>query len=524
MRSLRVAMGAVSVASALLLSGCGGGASTPGVAAGGPPQQGGEVVFTTSMEPRTLDPGVLGNVLATQSVVGNALYGQLFTSDEAALAIEPKMAESLESLDGVSWTLTLRAGLQFSDGTPLEADDVKFAWDRMKDPALGAIDTGFAATVARTEVVSPTELAFELVSPNMQFGQSIAASALNWVGKPEAIRSGPAEFDRNPIGAGPFVLEKWTRNGDMVLVRNEKYYDAPKPYLDKLTVRALIDTAQRMSTLLSGGSQLTVNDSSAESARAIDTGLVVHGSKTSGGNVLVLNNAAAPFDDIRARRAVAAGIDYAALGMVLNGEYGEPVNTLFTADSPFYDESKKLPAYDPAEAQRLLNELAADGKPLKFTIMSYSSTVSKRGAEAMQSQLSALDNIEVGVDVQDTAAVTARSVKGDFQASISGLMFSDPEPSLYRRYHSSSATGNIVEVVDPELDAALEAGRAATEVPARKAAYGKVQDRLISLVPQIFYTRNTANVLAAPAIGGVHIYGQGGIALDDLWLQRDDAA
>jgi peptide/nickel transport system substrate-binding protein len=466
---------------------------------------------------------VLGNVLATHAAVGNALYGQLFTSDEATLAIEPKMADALESRDGLSWTLTLRDGLRFSDGTPLEADDVKFAWDRMKDPALGAIDTGFAASVANTEVVSPTRLAFRLVAPNMQFGQSIAASALNWVGKPEAIRSGPAAFDQNPIGAGPFVLQKWTRNGDMVLVRNTNYYDAPKPYLDKLTIRALTDTAQRIGTLLSGGSQLTVNDTAAESARAKDAGLVVHGSRTSGGNVLVLNNAVAPFDDIRARRAVAAGIDYEALATVLNGEYGEPVTTLFTADSPFYDESRKLPAYDPAEAQRLLDELAAEGKPLKFTIMSYSSSVSKRGAEAMQSQLSALDNIEVGVEVQDTAAVTARSVKGDFQASISGLMFSDPEPSLFRRYHSSSATGNIVRVSDPELDAVLEEGRAGTDIAVRKAAYGKAQDRLIALVPQIFYTRNTANILAVPAIGGVQIYGQGGIALDNLWLQRDGA-
>jgi peptide/nickel transport system substrate-binding protein len=470
------------------------------------------------MEPRTLDPGVLGNVMSTQSVVGNALYGQLLIMEEGTPEIEPKMAESLESTDGVSWTLKLRDGLRFSDGTPLEADDVKFAWDRMKDPTLGAIDTGFAATVARTDVVSPTELAFQLVSPNMQFGQSIAASALNWVGKPEAIQAGPGAFDENPIGAGPFVLESWARNGDMVLVRNDNYYDAPKPYLDKLTLRALTDTAARMGTLLSGGSQLSVNDSSAESARAQDAGMVVHGSKTSGGNVLVLNNAAAPFDDVRARRAVAAGIDYEALGNILNGEYGEPVETLFTPESPFYEEGKKLHEYNPEEAQRLLDELATEGKPLEFTIMSYASSVSKLGAEAMQAQLSSYDNIKVNVDVQDTAAVTARSVKGDFQASISGVMFSDPEPSLFRRYHSSSTAGNNMKVADPELDAALEEGRAGTDVATRKEAYARAQDRMIDLVPQIYYTRNTANILAVPAIGGVEIYGQGGVVLDNLWI------
>jgi peptide/nickel transport system substrate-binding protein len=229
----------------------------------------------------------------------------------------------------------------------------------------------------------------------------------------------------------------------------------------------------------------------------------------------------APFDDIRARRAVDAAIDRDAINTIRSGGNGTVPATLFPETSEFYEPDLEINGYDPERAQRLLDELAADGKPLKFTILSYPGTNTTVAAQAIQSQLGAYDNVTVEIEVQDFAGITARTIAHDFDANTSGMFFGRPEPELSRRLASDSR-GNITGIVDPEIDEALRVARRTDDAGVRRQAYATIQERFIDQVPMVIYERNEVAVVHAPSIGGVAEYGAGSPKVDTLWLAPTD--
>ncbi|GGL12310.1 ABC transporter substrate-binding protein [Nocardia jinanensis] len=508
-----------AVSALLLISGCGAGTkSSPGAV--GEPEFGGSITLMTNKDPRILDPGVMSNQGPQDGALGNALYGQLVASDATTGEITPELAESLTSQDGSTWTLTLRDGLVFSDGSPFGADAVAFGWDRMKDPTLGALDGGHAAGIVSTTVLSPTTLRIDLVAPTMQFGRTVAATALNWIASPAALRAGPRAFDNAPIGAGPFVLQRWVRGGALDLVKNPNYFDAPKPYLDTLRIVPTADQNQRFASLQSGAAQVIFEPTRLNEQRARDAGMTPIVVEHSGGIIYALNNARGPFSDVRARKAVSAAIDLEQFNLIRSGVPDDP-DTLFVDSSPFYDPDKKIHVHDPVLAQKLLDELAAEGKPLSFSITAYSTPESQRGSQALQAQLLRFDNIEVTVESMDFAGLAARLNSGDYDMSITGMNGTDPEPMFYQRLFSQSR-GNPFKVVDPQLDEALAQGRMSTDVDERRRAYGTVQDRLIELTPFILYTRPGSALLSAPTVGGVSFTGLDSPSVAGLWVVAGD--
>jgi peptide/nickel transport system substrate-binding protein len=511
---------ALCAASALLLiAGCGAGPqSAP--AAMGEPRFGGSITLMTNKEPRTLDPGVMSNQGPQDGVIGNALYGQLVASDATTGEVSPRLAESLTSTDGSTWTLTLRDGLVFSDGSPFGAEAVEFGWDRMKDPTLGALDGGHAASIASTTVVSPTTLEIDLVAPTMQFGRAVAASALNWIGSPRALAAGPRAFDDAPIGAGPFVLQRWVRGAPLELAKNPNYYDAPKPYLDTLRIVPNPDQNQRFASLQSGDAHVVFEPTRLNAQRASDAGMISTTVEHSGGIMYSLNNARGPFSDVRARKAVSAAVDLERFNLIRSGTADNP-DTLFIESSPFYDPDKKIHRHDPVLAQKLLDELAAEGKPLSFSITAYSTPESQRGSQALQSQLLQFDNIAVRIELVDFAGLGARLSSGDYDMSITGMNGTDPEPMFYQRLFSQSR-GNPFKVVDPQLDEALGRGRMSTDIGERRRAYGIVQDRLIELTPFLLYARPGSTLLSVPNVGGLSFTGLDSPTVDGLWVAAED--
>ncbi|MBH0118382.1 ABC transporter substrate-binding protein, partial [Rhodococcus sp. CX] len=169
------------------------------------------------------------------------------------------------------------------------------------------------------------------------------------------------------------------------------------------------------------------------------------------------------------------------------------------------------------EAQRLLDELAAEGKPLNFTMSLYPAT--KGVGEAIQTQLSTLNNLTVNVRTIDVAQVGQIMAQKDYDTLVSTVAFGDPEPRLWFSFHSKSA-GNTSGIKDAELDAALEAGRTSTDVAERTKAYETVQNRLVELNPVVFYTRAAPGVIANSNVGGIQQYGMGSVLPETLWVQR----
>ena len=517
-RRLLCALVGAACAATMMLTSCGqvpqSGASAEEV---GDPVAGGTGRTIQVSEPRTLDPATLGNAWATQPQLGNALYGTLMINNVETLEIEYKMAEDFSTTDGGStYILKLRPGLMFTDGTPLDAAAVKFNWDRLRDPALGSGASKVTPQIAGTEVIDPTTMRLTMVAPNQHFVQAVVTTSMNWIASPTALQKGSQGFDTAPIGAGPFTLASWTRQDQIVLKRNPAYWDAPKPYLDSLTVRFMPDTAQRYNAVTTDSADLTSETNPSNLNDADKAGFATDLVQTGGGQYLAMNFRRAPFDDARARRAVSLALDLDMLNTVVYNGTGDVPTTLFPEVSPFYSNIA-LTRNDKEEAQSLFDELAAEGKPVSFAFTSYSSAENKMTAEGVQAQLSAFDNVDVEVKSVDSTAISSVVGKRDFEMVITSANILDPDTELWTGFHSKSA-GNMSGISDPGLDAALDAGRVAASTEERKKAYDVVQTRLAELVPGVFYIRSSPSVIAGRNMQGVVMYGLGSPLPEELWL------
>ncbi|MCK9902912.1 ABC transporter substrate-binding protein [Frankia sp. Cpl3] len=520
-------MTAILCSAALALGACGGGSSSSdsdkadtssSSGAAGEAVAGGTGRILALSDPSTLDPAVLGNAAPTSAAIGNALYGTLLI-DDASGKTQYKMAESFETTDeGATFTLKLRSGLVFSDGTPLDAEAVKFNWDRYKDPANRSTHLAEATLVSSTEVVDAQTLKVTMVSPIPSFAGAVINSCLNWIASPAALQKGAAAFDEDPIGAGPFTLESWTRQAELKLVKNPKYWDAPKPYLDSLTVRAVLDANQRLNTVTTGGADVAIDSNPQNIDKANTDALSVNVESLNGGFFMALNTRRAPFDDVRARQAFNAAVDLESANLAVYDGTAEIPETLFTKDSPLFEDIP-LHKTDPAKAQKLFDELAAEGKPVTFTFSSFPSTENRSLAENIQAQLSAFKNVKVEVKVVDYAQIPALRATYDFDVLVSSSFFRSPDPRLVTAF-SVDSPANLSGIKDQQLSDALIAGRTATTDAERKAAYATVQKRLAELSPILYYTRATFAAIGRPAVGGLQQYGSGSLLPEEIWIKK----
>ncbi|MEU9450509.1 ABC transporter substrate-binding protein [Streptomyces sp. NPDC048277] len=507
---------------ALLLAACGGGSggkstSGSGGGASGKPVAGGSANVLTLSEWRTLDPALNGNNFASGAIVGNALYGTLLTDDPRSGRIQPSLATSFNSADGGrTYELKLRDGLKFTDGTPLDAAAVKTNWDRMRAPRTGSPYLADASLVASTKALDARTLQVRMAEPESHFAESVVTTSLNWIASPTALAKGAKSFDAHPVGAGPFTLKEWRRQDAMVLAKNPGYWDAPKPYLDTLTLRVALDATQRLNTVTSGGADLAVESNWQNLKKAQDAGLSTNTMPLSGGTYLALNTRRAPFDDPRARAAVAAAVDFDAVNTSVFNGAGQMVDTLFDKSSAYYADIP-VSKPDPATAQKLFDQVAADGKAVSFTITTTASTESKATAEAIQAQLSRFKNVTVKIKVVEFAEFLTLQTSHDFDVTTSSAAFLDPEPRLSTAFASTSPT-NMSGISDKQLDAALNKGRTETGVDKRRAAYEEAQKRLVELHPVLWVNRTAAGVIAVRAVGGIAQYGFGSLRPEQLWI------
>ncbi|MFD0854134.1 ABC transporter substrate-binding protein, partial [Actinomadura adrarensis] len=215
---------------------------------------------------------------------------------------------------------------------------------------------------------------------------------------------------------------------------------------------------------------------------------------------------------------IAAAIDLDATNLSLYNGKGPVPDRLFERSSPFYADVP-LTRPDKELAQRLFDQLAAEGKRVSFTFTSQASTESRIVAESVQAQLGAFRNVDVKIRIIESAETAAIYAKRDFQMLISSSLLADPEPQLWTLFHSRSS-GNLSGIDDARLNAALDQGRRSTSLEERKAAYRVVQERIAALVPVIYYTRAAPSVSTAPYVHGATQYGFGSLLPEELWTRR----
>lgn len=534
MRHQRTA-GAVALASAVLLavSACGEGgggdtaggggdslgdraAGSSGPAPEGDPVEGGTVTFAYAVDAASVDSANCGSSVSWMACT--AIYGTLVTFDPVTLEYGPGLAESYETEDGRVWTLTLREGLEFTDGTPLDAEAVAFNWERAKDP----VNRNTAAATANQmqwSVTDPLTLEVALPEPDYQF-PSLLYTALGVIGSPTAIRDRGPDFAANPVGAGPFTMEGWARGSEMTLQRNDGYWDAPRPYVDTLVIKTIPQEQQRLNALKSGDIDIDATSSQDMVDQLLSEGTSeTHLTNLTGAGMRFSAENGAPADQ-RIREAIAHAVDTDAIREAVYGTEAGP-RTFGLADSALEDPEATLPDHDPERAQQLVDEYLEETGESEvvinyLTFAGISQTVQE--SQMLQAQINAIDGLRFEIDETDVINRTMRIRRGEFEAAMDTMGASTDPAFLYDRIHSSGGE-NGARYSNPEVDRLLDEARAESEPT---AAVDKIKEAIrvyVGDVPVVPWTNTVQYWFHNGSIGGI----QGGYTYyprpDLLWKE-----
>lgn len=359
------------------------------------PVDGGTLDVAVWFQASSLDPadGNISGVANGSALV--ALYDVLMRWDAETDTFEPQLAESLESNeDSTEWTLKLRPGVTFSDGTPLDSEAVVYSINRANEQESPAA-VGLIARIESMDTPDDLTVVFTTRDPWVRF-PFVLTNSLGLVVSPTAAEAAGDDFATNPVGAGPFVLERFSDGEELVLRARDDYWGGT-PHLDEVRfVPVLSGDADRYGALESGDFDAAFLRNAGVIADALDAGFGGYVEVQNFGELLLMNSRGGRATaDPRVRRAVALAIDTDDLNARVNQGLGVWSKAMFPSSSQWDTSSAAVEsAADREAATELLDEAMADGYDGEISILCDAAADRQTMSITLEAQLEA-----VGFDV-----------------------------------------------------------------------------------------------------------------------------
>ncbi|MFJ2047378.1 ABC transporter substrate-binding protein [Paenibacillus taichungensis] len=528
----------------LVLSGCGAaGNSNSAVQASGGEQaagqaEGGNLTYALATSPDTLDPhrsGLAVTVRAIRTIYDNLVVQLPDGSIKPWLAKEWSVSE-----DGKSYTFKLREDVKLHDGTPFNAEAVKFNLDRVIDPATKAANSlALIRPYSSSEVIDEYTIKVNLEQPSQAFLGNLSQALLGIV-SPTAAKKYGDQLGKNPVGTGPYTFVKWDENADIVVAKNKDYNWAPvtvenegAPHIDTITFKIVPEEATRIGSVQSKQvlAAETVppqniaalkNDPNQQLLQANTVGLPY---------TLFFNLRKAPWDDVKVRQAVQSAVDVESIVKTLYlGNYERAWSALSPGILGYDTSLEGSINPDINKANQLLDEQGwvkgadgireKDGKKLTLHYVDGSPNREKRNdiAAIIQQQLK---QVGIAVEVEITKDVaTVIYQNWDYDLYGNSQVNSDPN-ALYAFYHTSAEgeRPTLSGLSDPKIDKLLEQGAVETDPDKRVDIYNQIQQYLIeqAVILPIYVFPYT--VAASKSVQGIKFDSLGYPLFNDVRIQ-----
>ena len=482
------------------------------------PRSGGVLRVGIQSEPRSLDPLLVITDGATGHIV-SSIFNTLVKYD-AKMQIVPDLATSWKvENDGKAVDFFLRKGVKFHDGTDFDAAAVKFAFDRILDPANSSPYRTFFKPVEQVVVINPGTVRFVLANAWPGFFYQLVYVGGMGIPSPTAVKAlGNAGFARKPVGTGPFQLSDWQSGDKIVLTKNPNYFRAKMPYLDRVEFKVIPDSTALTTSLRTGQLDL-VRDIPTQLLPLLEKeqSLVPSVKNAYSFDWFALNAAKPPFNDVRVRQAINMAIDRDALGVAVYGK-GTRGSSSQIASANSFAHPKKLPTftYDPEKAKKLLAD--AGKSNLKFTL--YSSTVKPQLAQeatVIQAQLAKI-GVTVDHQVLEHQAWLARVLKErNFEASTVGGT-GGPEPNSYVMFWTKDNPINFVSLNNAELFDLVPKAQGVINEAERKKIYHRIQELGAQEAAWMALMEVPSNAVMSNKVKGYVHLPYNVSYFDDVWL------
>jgi peptide/nickel transport system substrate-binding protein len=468
------------------------------------PKRGGSIVMGIDTEEGGFDP------TSARWDEGGFLYGRTVFDPIAIVnskgAVEPFLAQSITSNpDFTAWTITLRPGILFHDGTPLDANALHLNLTKQASSILTG--PAFAALIESSAVTGPLAVTINMKAPWAPFPYYLAEGQTGYVAAPSMLNSSTGTT--NPVGTGPFVFKEWVPNSHFTATANPHYWRKGLPYLSQITFKPIISPTSRVDALESGTIDIMHTNSPAsilqlrgnkKYAYVDDSGSIVGQPSV---NCLMLNTSTPPFNNKTLRTAMAKASNPAQYSQVIDKGVNAPVSGLFLKGSPYYTKTA-YPSHDPKGATKLVKQVAQQtGAPVKFTLNATNDPDVERAAQYVQ-QIYGAVGIKVTINIMAQSSLINDALAGTYQAT-TWRQFGAVDPDLNYVWWSTTTTApplalNMARNSDPRIQAALTAGRSTTDPAARIKAYQQINQYLAEDLPYIFSDRSTWAVVANPKV------------------------
>ena len=491
-----------------------------GVRAQGAPKRGGILRISAPTNPSSLDPATGG--AGSDHAFLFTMYDTLTEWDFETLKPRPGLAESWSFTDPTTLVLKIRPGVTFHDGTPLDAEAVKFNLERNKSDPKSNIKADLAA-MASVEVTGPMQVTLKLNAPDAAL-PGILSDRAGMMVSPTALKaSATGNVARTPVGAGAYAFVSWADGERIVIKRNEKYWKENRPYPDGIEFAIISELTTGVRSVTAGQNDLIYQLPPRQKVVVErSNSLKVVNGPTLYVFQIFLNWARPPFDDVRVRKAFNLAIDREAFVKAALAGLAEPAYMNLPKSHWAYDKSVvELNPYDPDKARKLLAE-AGFKEGTVIEIGGYPDQDSVQRQEILIEQLR-----KAGISVRFVNAPVAEASAAFFGpekrgAGLLAAWTGRPDPSLtYSLMFTKDAYYNGGRAaVPPELEAAIKESRASEDIEIRRKAFAVVQRLVMEnafVVPLAFQYELVA---MNKRVQGYKPNLLGKPKYDDVWLER----
>lgn len=503
----------------------------------GDPVDGGTLIMGVEADTPGWNPAVSQWAMSS-ALMGSAILEPLATLDGDGVA-QPWLATKwTPNEDFTVWTIDLRPGVTFHDGTPFDAEAAKANFDLLETAPIAAI--ALAPLIDETTVVDSDTIDVHLSTRWGSFPSSMLAGQSALQKSPASLASEDLGASQ-PVGTGPFVFKSWEPDVGMKAEANDEYWREGEPHLDAVEFRVIPDPSSRASALEAGDIHVMVTDV-ADDATRLEAEFTVLRNWHNEPALLLPNTRPSvsgkpnPMSNLNARKAVAAAINPDEVAELIGEGVSVPTSP-FSPESPWGQPADEngYPGYDPEAAKEALAAYTEETgeETLTFTIMGSNDSEAEAVLRLVQEQLAAA-GIEADISMMEQSALISATLGAKFEVAL-GFPYSSPDPDQ-DTYYWSAATApgegglniNFTGFFNDVTQEALAVGRESDDFATRKQAYTDLVVEQNANATTFWLYETPYSMVAAPAVRGLARVDEAPWANFDpkvwyggLWLAQD---